>query len=194
MAWTAITTRASQPARKNDRWKRPVFGYTGTIHPDRFDTELVAGLADSFPYGSIALVGPNHLTATQMKKLALYKNVHITGPVSYQEIPEVMSHFDVCIVPHVENKFTNSLNPLKLWEYLAAGKPVVSTNVAGFRSYPQFCRIATGTDAFVQECRHAVEESGADLNERNKEVQKHSWDHRIEMLLSTLRLEGIIRS
>jgi teichuronic acid biosynthesis glycosyltransferase TuaH len=183
---------ASIPIRsEKNRWEHPVFGYTGTIHADRFDVELVAGVARSFPEGSIVLVGPNHLTAAEMDKLALHKNIHITGPVSYSQIPEVMSQFDVCIVPHVETKFTNSLNPLKLWEYLAAGKPIVSTNVAGFRSYPHLCRIATGVDAFVQECRKALEENGANQSERRAEAQKHSWDQRVEVLLNTMA--GLVR-
>jgi len=140
---------ASQPGR----WPGPVFGYTGTIHSDRFDVELVAGLAEAFPGGSVVLVGPDHLTAGRRGRLAAHPNIHITGPVPYARIPEVMGHFDVCIVPHVETQFTNSLNPLKLWEYLASGKPVVSTNVAGFSDYPQFCRIASGREGFVRACR-----------------------------------------
>jgi glycosyltransferase involved in cell wall biosynthesis len=172
----------------------PVFGYTGTIHADRFDVDMVAALADAFPGGSIVLVGPNHLTRADEEKLAAYRNIHITGPVPYARIPEVMSEFDVCIVPHVESKFTNSLNPLKLWEYLASGKPVVSTNVAGFAAYPQFCRIATGRDAFVQACRDALGEHGANRAGRRAEAAKHSWDQRVDSLLQALSSQGFIES
>jgi teichuronic acid biosynthesis glycosyltransferase TuaH len=59
--------------------------------------------------------------------------VHLTGAVPYAEVPEYMRAFDVCITPHRMTLFTESLNPIKLWEYLAAGKPIVSTDVAGFR-------------------------------------------------------------
>lgn len=176
------------------RWPGPVFGYTGTIHSDRFDVDLVAGLACSFPEGSVVLTGPDHLTPAETDKLAAIKNIYITGPVPYAEIPEIMSHFDVCIVPHVETKFTNSLNPLKLWEYLASGKPVVSTNVAGFNSYPQFCRIASGVKAFAHACREALGENGLCRAERRAEAREHSWNQRIESLLDTLASEGLIKS
>ena len=178
---------------ETNRWARPVFGYTGTIHADRFDVELVAGLAASFAEGSVVLVGPNHLTAGDKKKLAAHENIHITGPVPYAEIAGVMAQFDVCIVPHVETTFTNSLNPLKLWEYLAAGKPIVSTNVAGFSSYPRLCRIASGVDAFARACGKALGENGAHQAERRTEARKHSWDQRIEVLLQTMGSAGMLQ-
>jgi len=176
------------------KWPGPVFGYTGTIHGDRFDVDLVAALAAAFPEGSVVLVGPDHLKANERGKLAAYRNVHITGPVAYAQIPAVMSHFDVCIVPHVETKFTNSLNPLKLWEYLASGKPVVSTNVAGFNSYPQFCRIASGVDAFAQACREALEEGGSRRAGRRAEARKHGWEQRVDALIGTLLSKGLIQA
>lgn len=179
---------------KTSRWQAPVLGYTGTIHGDRFDVELLAGVAEAFPHGSIVLVGPDHLRPAEKERLAAFRNVHVTGPAPYAKIPEIMSHFDICIVPHVETAFTNSLNPLKLWEYLAAGKPIVSTNVAGFRDYPGLCRIATGIDAFVQACRTALEENGAHTAERKAEARKHSWEQRVDVLLNTLRSAGLINA
>jgi teichuronic acid biosynthesis glycosyltransferase TuaH len=179
---------------KESPWPRPVLGYTGTIHGDRFDVNLVAGVARAFPAGSILLVGPDHLTPAEKNCLAAVKNVHITGPVPYAEIPSRMEQFDICIVPHVETAFTNSLNPLKLWEYLAAGRPIVSTNVAGFNSYPALCRIASGIEAFTQACRDALAEHGALRAERRAEAAKHRWDQRIDVLLDTLTSIGLMQA
>jgi teichuronic acid biosynthesis glycosyltransferase TuaH len=174
-------------------WPRPVFGYTGTLHGDRFDVSIVAALAAAFPTGSILLVGPDHLTPAEREKLAPHSNIHITGPVPYPQIPGVMAQFDACIVPHVETKFTNSLNPLKLWEYLASGKPVVSTNVAGFSSYPDLCRIASGPAPFVEACRAALTEDGSLRAARRAEAGKHNWDHRVDLLLDTLASKGLTK-
>jgi glycosyltransferase involved in cell wall biosynthesis len=115
-------------------WPQPVFGYTGTMHQDRTDAQIILDLARAFPQGSVVLVGPDHWNDQQRKLLKTQKNVFMPGPVPYRKIPETMAQFDVCIVPHVETHFTDSLNPLKLWEYLAAGTPIVSTNVAATRS------------------------------------------------------------
>lgn len=105
------------------------------------------------------------------------------GAVPYARIPEAMAQFDVCIVPHVETVFTESLNPIKLWEYLAAGKPIVSTNIAGFRDYACFCRIASGSKAFVAACRAALDESDDRSSERIAEARLHTWDARVDALL-----------
>ncbi|MGA3170986.1 MAG: glycosyltransferase [Chthoniobacteraceae bacterium] len=177
---------------EESRWPRPVLGYTGTVHGDRFDVDLVAGLARKFAQGSVVLVGPDHLTPAQKAKLEPLPNVHITGPVPYGRIPETMAQFDVCIVPHVETPFTNSLNPLKLWEYLAAGKPIVSTNVAGFRNYPDLCRIASGVEPFAEACRQALDERGATGAQRKAEARKHSWTRRIDTLLDGMGSAGLI--
>ena len=178
---------AVRNAAKASQWPRPVFGYTGTLHSDRLDVELVKGLARAFPQGTVLLVGPDHLDVEAHKSLAEEKNIRLLGRKPYSEIPNVMAQFDVCIVPHVETEFTNSLNPIKLWEYLAAGKPIVSSNVAGFRNYSDLCRVVSGTKAFVAACADALLETNDELCERRvAEARNHSWEKRADTLLETL--------
>ena len=164
-------------------WAAPVFGYTGTLHSERTDAPLIIDLARAFPEGSVVLIGPDHWTSADRKLLAAERNIHMPGAVPYARIPETMAQFDVCIVPHVETVFTESLNPIKLWEYLAAGKPIVSTNIAGFRDYARFCRIASGSKAFVAACRAALDESDDQSSERIAEARLHTWDARVDALL-----------
>jgi glycosyltransferase involved in cell wall biosynthesis len=125
-----------------------ILGYTGTIHPDRVDVDLVEKVARHFSSGTVALVGPLLLDDADKARLQSCGNVIMTGPVPYKDIPTFMRAFDVCITPHVMTSFTESLNPIKLWEYLAAGKPIVSTNVAGFRDYDRLVHLATDADSF----------------------------------------------
>jgi glycosyltransferase involved in cell wall biosynthesis len=132
----------------------------------------------------VVLVGPNHLTPAQRGRLAL-PNVYMTGPVPYREIPGYMSGFDVCITPHLVSAFTESLNPIKLWEYLAAGKPIVSTAVAGFRDFPEHVRIAEaagGAKGFVAACREALAEPTGSAAARRREAQRHSWEARVDAI------------
>jgi glycosyltransferase involved in cell wall biosynthesis len=159
-------------------WKKPVLGYTGSIHPDRVDVGLVAALAQEFSQGTVALVGPDMLPAAQRERLKQFPNLVLSGPLPYSQIPDAMRAFDVCITPHVETDFTQSLNPIKLWEYLAAGKPIVSTDVAGFRDYPELVKIASGAPAFVAACREALQ--GDDLSVRRQAIaQNNSWESRL---------------
>lgn len=174
------------------RWKTPVFGYTGSVHPQRVDVELVCALAQAFPYGSVVLVGPNMLDQAAHARLADLSNVHLVGAIPYAQIPDTMTQFDVCIVPHVESAFTESLNPIKLWEYLASGKPIVSTNVAGFRDYPQHVEIASG-DEFVRACERVLEaakdeaKASQKCEARRHEASGHSWESRLDDVLKVVR-------
>jgi len=84
--------------------------------------------------------------------------------------------------PHRMTAFTESLNPIKLWEYLAAGKPIVSTPVAGFRDYPQWVRLASDSNAFTAAVREALSEDRATQLQRRQQVADHSWQSRVDAI------------
>ena len=168
----------------------PVLGYVGTVHPDRVDIDLIAHLAGEFDGGFVVLAGPHHLGEADRSRLRRLRNVVLTGPVPYAAVPDVMRGFDVCITPHRMTPFTESLNPIKLWEYLAAGKPIVSTDVAGFRDYPPLVRLARTPAEFVGRVRDALAEppgQSAAAEARRREARRHSWASRVD------RVEGVLR-
>ena len=176
----------------NRRWKNPTFGYTGTVHNQRVDVDLVLQLAREFAHGDIVLVGPDVLDEASRARLKSQPNVHLVGAIPYAQIPDAMSQFDVCIVPHIESAFTESLNPIKLWEYLASGKPIVSANVAGFRDYPQHVEIASGGE-FVAACHRVLDVQKNDAKAaqkcaaRREEASGHSWEQRLDEVLQVVR-------
>jgi glycosyltransferase involved in cell wall biosynthesis len=162
-------------------WTRPVLGYTGTLHPDRIDVALVQNLAAAFPSGTVALVGPDYLPDEDRKRLDLCGNVVRTGAVPYRDLPAYMRSFDVCVTPHRMTPFTESLNPIKLWEYLAAGKPIVATDVAGFRDHPRLVRIARDGAGFVAAVREALAGEAPGLAEQRREFAAgQSWESRLD--------------
>ncbi len=164
----------------------PVLGYTGTLHDDRIDAALIVELAQAFPQGKVLLVGPDNLSDGTRATLKAQPNIEMRGAVPYAQIAEVMQQFDVCMVPHQESAFTESLNPIKLWEYLACGKPIVSTAVAGFRNYPQLVHLASGAPAFIAACHRALEEDATTCTQRRAVAAQNSWDARLDELLKTL--------
>ena len=195
----------SAPKTGGKSWPRPVFGYTGTLHRERVDLEMVTQLARAHPTGSVVLVGPQHWTDDSLQRaLEAHPNLHAPGPVAYRDIPDVMARFDVCIVPHQQSGFVESLNPIKLWEYLACGKPIVSTDVAGFRDYPDLVRLAPDARGFIDACRAALQEvNGARAAKMAQQPQKwpllpsrsaerraaiaaHSWTARVDSLVERL--------
>jgi teichuronic acid biosynthesis glycosyltransferase TuaH len=125
-------------SRPGDLPQAPVALYVGTLHEDRLDVELalLTATAVGAVGGAIALVGPNALSVTNSQKLAAHPHVALLGPRAHDQVPAYLQHSHVLIVPHVVDNFTESLDPLKLYEYLAVGRPIVSTDVAGFRDEP----------------------------------------------------------
>jgi glycosyltransferase involved in cell wall biosynthesis len=161
-------------------WKRPVFGYTGMIHPARVDLELLDQLAVALPHATFAMVGPHHLVPETVARLSARGNIVFTGPVPYRDIPSYMRAFDVCMTPHLMTPFTESLNPIKLWEYLAAGKPIVATDVAGFRDYPRLVKIARTAADFAAALNAALAEPDTMVETRRAEARRHSWELRVD--------------
>ena len=176
---TALDNQLPIPAEARD-WKRPVLGYTGTVHPDRVDVFLVEAIAKRLPDCTLAFVGPQMLPPKDSDRLKALPNVVLVGPRPYERMPEYMRVFDICITPHLVTPFTESLNPIKLWDYLAVGKPIISTPVAGFRDYPEFVYLARNAEEFAQAVRESLQENTVLPERRRAEAAKHSWDRRVE--------------
>ena len=163
-------------------WPRPAAGYVGTVHPSRVDS-----LARRFAPGSVVLLGPDHLTPADRALLAPLENVFLVPAVPYAEVPGCMRGFDVCLVPHVVTPFTESLNPIKLWEYLAAGKPIISTRVAGFRDYPEHVYLADDAAEFAEAIALALHEPGERSRRRKSTARLHSWSSRVDGIVGVVR-------
>jgi glycosyltransferase involved in cell wall biosynthesis len=107
--------------------------YVGTVHRDRMDIELCAATATAIKgQGRVVLVGPAPIDTADVARLEC-AGVLLLGPRRHELVPAYLQHADVLLVPHLVSEFTESLDPIKLYEYLAAARPVVSTPVAGFR-------------------------------------------------------------
>ncbi|WP_243062403.1 glycosyltransferase [Humibacter sp. RRB41] len=144
--------------RPADLPDRPVALYVGTLHEDRLDVDLVLATADRVAEagGVVVLVGPDLLTAENDARLSAHAAVDILGLRVRDAVPGYLQHVHVLIVPHVVNDFTESLDPIKLYEYLAVGRPVVSTRVAGFRDEPVV--VAPDREHFPESVANALAE------------------------------------
>ena len=119
-------------ARPTDLPDGPIALYAGTLHEDRLDVDLVLRTADAVD-GVVVLLGPDALAPANSARLAAHPRILLTGSRPRDAVPAYLQHADVLLVPHVVDDFTESLDPIKLYEYLAVGRPVISTPVAGFR-------------------------------------------------------------
>jgi glycosyltransferase involved in cell wall biosynthesis len=162
----------------------PVAVYVGSLHDSRLDVELVGELARSVPGLSVALVGPDSLSPAARAPLDV-PAVHLLGPRSYADVPAYLQHSDVIVVPHRVDAFTESLDPIKAYECLAVGRPVVSTPVAGFREL-------TGSFAVVdrEEFVGAVRNSLAGRVSVVQVADIPSWDERAAAFEAVLARAG----
>lgn len=155
---------------------RPVVGFFGLL-ADWVDLPLVRALALARPRWSIVLIGKATTTLAPVLRLP---NVHLLGQKPYGELPGYCRGFDVAIIPFILNKLTMRANPLKLREYLAAGRPVVSTAVPEVARYDGLVHLASGLDSFISGIEAALgERSDAMARRRVDAMQGESWEARV---------------
>jgi len=154
---------------------KPIFGYFGVID-ERIDYELLAALACGLPDASIVMVGP--LAKVERQMLPDSPNIHWIGQRSYDELPALVKAFDVCLMPFALNESTQFINPTKTLEYMAAGKPIVSTAVPDVvHNFTPIVSIARSPDEFVVAVKRAYQRPPADLIAQGIErANAASWD------------------
>jgi glycosyltransferase involved in cell wall biosynthesis len=153
-------------------------GYVGQI-ADKLDFELVEALARARPRWSFVFVGDVWETRrVQARALDALPNVHFLGRRAYHELPGYLRAFDVCAMPHRCTPLTRSMDPIKLYDYLATGKPIVSTPVAGIERFRDVIYVGDTAQAFVAGVESALQEPPA-LRERRLDYARHNtWSRR----------------
>lgn len=154
---------------------RPVFGYFGVID-ERLDYGLVAALAERFPQASVVMAGP--FAKIDPEELPKHPNIHWLGQQKYEDLPSLVKGFDVCLMPFALNEATKYINPTKTLEYMAGGKPVVSTAIADVvRNFTPIVQVAHSPAEFVDAVEHAWRAPDAALiAEGIQRAAGSSWD------------------
>ncbi len=160
----------------------PIIGFIGTS-PARIDFQYLTHLVSREPSWSFVLVG--NLDCAQSAELGRFPNVHFLGWRSFMQIPNYLKAFDVCIIPFKVNPQTNTMNVVKLYEYIAAGKPVVATNLFEVKrfdtEYPGIIYVASSCEKFYQEVKRALNEDKEKLLRLRLQVaQENTWKNRLE--------------
>lgn len=171
--------------------RRPVLGFVGNIVPTKLDLDLLERLAAGHPEWTLVLVGPSAPElASRIIALASRANVHWFGERPYDELPRYVAAFDVGLVPYVANDYTKSCFPLKVFEYLAAGKPVVATGVPAVSGMEPDVVLVEDVGS-VDRAVNAVLElaSPEDRERRRRLAAANSWENRAGKLLGLVAEE-----
>ncbi len=165
--------------------KGKIIGYYGAI-AEWFDAEIVIRLAKEYPSHSIVLIGA--VTHETLRGVASkFNNVFLLGEKPYKELPNYSANFDVCLIPFVINDLIKATNPVKIYEYFAAGKPVVATDLPELHNIKDFVYLAKNNDEFVELTKKALEEKDPSLTKKRIDYAKeNTWDKRGEVLYTII--------
>ena len=160
----------------------PRIGYVGNLEPHRVDHRLLEHIARTLPDMHLVIVGPGTLSPT----FAALPNVHRFAQQPYERVARFTSACEVLIMPWCNNAWIRACNPIKLKEYLAVGRPVVSTAFDELQRYQGYVRVARDYDQFVDAIRAAVREGDAPQRLRAR-VEHETWSAKARLVIDTLR-------
>ncbi len=180
--------RAGNPDPAVAALPRPRIVFTGAIVAKKLDVPLLAALARARPEWSFALVGPVGAgdPGTDVSALRAEPNIHLLGARTYEQLPDALRAADAGLIPYARNALTESIFPMKVYEYLAAGLPVVATPLPALADVAE---VATAPDA--EGIARLLEEAIlGDTPERRAERSRgaaaHSWERRLEEIAAAI--------
>ncbi len=162
------------------RVPRPRVGYVGVLK-DQLDWELLTALATSRPEWAFVLIGPvrpGHEAVRQpLSTLARLPNVHVLGERSVARLPGYLQHLDAALLPYRRNAYTDCINPLKLYEALAAGTAIVASRIRTLEDFAGVATLAESPAGFAAAIAAALaNESSARKLERQSLAKTYDWD------------------
>ena len=164
---------------------RPIVGFSGNLMRGKIDFRLLESLAEMRPDWNLLLVGPTTPGVEEdLGRLTRLGNVRWLGPKPYDEVPRYVAAFDVGLCPYVWNDWMRSGFPLKLYEYLAAGKPVVASGNPDLAGMEPDVVLARGASQFVAAVEQALQlNRDEDRARRISLAARNTWETRTQRLL-----------
>jgi teichuronic acid biosynthesis glycosyltransferase TuaH len=177
-----------------DRLSKPILGYAGRID-GRLDFAAIGTLADRYRDGSVVLIGPvsPRLPRAQLDAIEERPNVHLLGSRARQQLPPYLRHADCLLMPYRDGDWLRHGSPLKLWDSLYAGPPVVGSGCIALTDHP-LVHYAASAESLPDTVALALRENGAGRQARRTYALANTWDRRAEDLEHLLDSRLGIRS
>jgi teichuronic acid biosynthesis glycosyltransferase TuaH len=161
--------------------RRPLLAYVGSLD-ERIDVAALAALACELPEATLLLVGPL-LDPDHLAPLRELGNVEIRDPLGRSAVAALIRSADVGLIPHVSSPLTRAMSPLKLYEYLAGGLPVVAADLPPVHGVDAGVRLVEPGGDYAVAVREALQTGPAPEQQREAFIEANSWSRRIEQLL-----------
>ena len=169
-------------------------GYLGVIKEDRIDSNLLEYIVENNDDKIFIMAGPivGNFNSERFKK---FNNIIFIGEASYQEMSYLYSKFDICIIPHLLNDFIKSMDPMKIYGYLAAGKPIISVPVPGTEQFEDLIDIAYSKEDFSEAIKRNSNDNDVfseyQKKERQDAVKADSWESRVNEMINLINCDII---
>ena len=171
------------------RISHPIIGFVGAVDDYKIDFALVSAMAKARPSWSIVIIGPiGAADRTSRESLPRADNIHYLGQKEYQYLPGYIKAFDVCIIPYRLNAYTEAVFPIKFHEYMASGKPIVSTWLPSLVEYEQVVPLCKDVNQFLEAIQNALTaDSPEQMSQRLQLARQNSWDVRVLQFQTAIR-------
>jgi len=172
------------PASEVEDLPSPRIGFFGAID-HRFDLDLVRAMAQKYRSWTFVMIGA---VRCDISDLLREENVHFLGSKPHSDLVRYVSALDVLFLPYVIDGFTRHIQPAKLYECMALGKPVVATRLPALEPFEGLIHLAEDRASFEQALKDAVAEQRPDLQEKRIEMARaNSWDIRYREILKYMK-------
>lgn len=169
--------------------KKPIIGYYGAF-ASWFDYDMIKYLAEKRPQYNIVLIGTKYDDTMEKSKIEELNNVYFLGTKDYKILKNYASKFDVCTVPFLINDITKATSPLKIFEYMALEKPIVTTAMDECKKYKSIF-IAKDKEEFIKLVDQSItltkEEDNEYFRELKKEALENTWTSKAKLIINLLK-------
>lgn len=171
--------------------KGPVFGFVGALQ-ECIEYGFVEAAAKARKDWNFVFIGREN-PGVDLSTLRVLPNVYFLGLKPHDALPDYLSHFDVCLNLFAQSDLSKDVSPLKFYEYLATGKPIVSTPQPDqVMQYADIMQVASSSEEFIECCAEALCDDAPERNAARIEAgRKSSWDSRVAQISEILRTKGV---
>ncbi len=162
----------------------PRIGYSGLV-ADRLDMTMLLGLAERNPEWSLVFIGEERVIDQEevWRDLKALPNVHYLGAKTIAQVPHYLKGFDVGLMPYIQNRESENISPLKLYDYLATGLPVASVDIVAAREFSKQIYLADGPEDFEKSVQSALQDNSPEHRSMRRAIAaQHTWEARVEQI------------
>tara|TARA_Y100001970_G_scaffold287174_1_gene411163 strand:+ start:128 stop:1279 length:1152 start_codon:yes stop_codon:yes gene_type:complete len=161
------------------RFKKPIIGYIGSVF-QWLDLEWIDFAAKQLPQYEFIFIGPIQINISHLK---MKKNIHFLGPKPYEDLPRYIKAFDVAVIPFVIDGVTLKASPIKFYEYLSSGIPIVSTELPDLLPFKDDVYLVKNKEDYIHCIKASINNDSISLmNARMEIAKKYSWEYRFQTL------------